>query len=172
MLDSAVIVDVRNVRVGNALGRFADIGHAHAEVPFSDGVGPVALRFQKVCNRLAAFLDQRTGIAHQHARFQRAAPAVAPGQNAVAGRGAYGGYGVRVGKRHTVGGQRVKIRGAEGARGVQAGDVSVAHIVRQDVNDVRSFLHCAVLRHVGSGKIPSLRAGRREKGKTRYFMAS
>ena len=108
----------------------------HAEVPFADGSRVVALVLEQSADGHAAGLDQTSGESPADALFESGTPVVASGENAVARRGADRGAGMRVGEGHASLGEFVEVGRLDFAIGVQRLDVAVAHVVREDENDI------------------------------------
>ena len=110
---------------------------AVTEVPFTHGGGAVTLRFQQGGQVDAGRLDVQGRECAEHFMRQRGAPAVATGEQRVAGGGADGGRRVAVGEAAAFGGEPVDRGGADQlrVRPVTAG-APVAVVIGEDDYDV------------------------------------
>ena len=116
-------------------------GKPQAQVPLTDTGRIVSLAVEQGCQGHSPGLQQGRILPHQYPAFEAGAPVIPPGQNAVAGgctdrRGRMG-----IGKGYSFPGHPVKIGRGKGSLLVEAGDVSIAHVISQDVKDIRLVLH-------------------------------
>ena len=116
----------------------------HAEMPLADGAAVVAVALQQLADREPPPVDQRRPVGGDDALLQRRPPVVAAGEHAVAGRRADRGAGVGVPAHHPLARQPIELRRSDPAARVEAGDIAIAHIVDQKVDDVRSQVTLAV----------------------------
>ena len=110
---------------------------AVAEVPFADGGGVVAFLLQQGGQVEAVRLDVERRECAEDLMGKRSAPAVASGEQGVAGGGADGGRRVAVGEAAAFGGESVDGWGADQFRvGAVAAGAPVAVVVGEDHDDV------------------------------------
>ena len=134
------IVDIPTVTfllLGVDFGVFQELP-TKTQVPLSDAGGIVAFRFQHRGDGDFVGLNQRLILgAEVHRFFEVGAPVVATGEQAIAGGRAYRGRGVGIGETHAFFGEAVD----GGGRGKPAvvGDITHAHVVGEDENDVGVF---------------------------------
>lgn len=106
-------------------------------MPFANARGAVALLFEDSGDRKATRLQQGRRETIEDTAFQAGAPGIATSQESITRRRAHGRGGVCVSKDPARSGQPVQVRGPDLRGGVEAGDVSVAEVVRKDDDDVR-----------------------------------
>ena len=112
-------------------------GKRHPDVPLADRRGPIAVRPQHPADGRRPRPDERPReVFPQHARPEARAPAVPPGQQRIARRGADGRRRVRVGETHPRTGDAVDVGGGEPGFGAHRPHVAPTEIVRQDDDDV------------------------------------
>ena len=125
-------------RVARLRRRPAVRGPFHAQMPFAEAGGAVALRLEHPRHREPARRDQRRRPAPEHAALQARPPVVATGEEAVARRRADARGRMPVREAPAFGRQTVEVRGRDFARRVVGPHVPVALVVGQDQEDVGS----------------------------------
>ena len=113
---------------------------AVTQMPFADGGGAVAFGFEQGGQVDAGRLDVQGRERAEHFMRQRGAPAVATGEQRIAGGRADGGRRIAVGETATFGGEPVDRGRADQlrVRAVAAG-ASVAVVIGEDDDDIGSF---------------------------------
>lgn len=111
----------------------------HAEVPFADAGGVVALALEHGGDGEAPLLDEARAETAEDGFLQLAAPVVAAGDDTVTRGRADGGGGVCVGEDDALTREAVYVRGGDLAFGVQAAHVTIAEVVAEDEDEVRLF---------------------------------
>ena len=139
--DGLGIIHIGAGAVVQGLGEVGALGEIHAQVPLAHGGGFITGPPEQRGHSGPAGLDQRLGVAAHHLGLEPGAPVVAAGQNAVAGGRADGGGGMGVGEGHAVAGYFVEVGRLKGAVGIQAGEISIAHIVGEDIYQVGFACH-------------------------------
>ncbi len=121
------------------------LGKVHPQMPFSHHAGTVSLGLQHAGYRGAPFLQNRSGISPNHLRLENRAPVVPPCEKAVPGRGTYRRSGMGIRKTHSPFTHKIQVRRGKGTFFIKSGDVSVAHIIGQNIDNVR-FSVCSIHR--------------------------
>ena len=126
---------------------------AQTQVPLADAGRVVAVLAQQGCHGRPLRLDERQLVVVEHLLLQRAAPAIAAGEQAVAGRRADRGRRVHVGEAHTMAGQTIHVRGGNPGVAVVAARIPVTHVVGEEANDVRQAGHGgSMIEHIGNSQ--------------------
>ena len=137
---------LRQVRVIPTRGRFAvGLCVAEAEMPFADQSSGIALRLKKGTEGGAVLFDQRVALnPKKDPVLHPCPPGIAPGQQAIAGRCATGGWSVGVGEEHAHVGELLHGRGLElltvrvlGEELISRG-IAHPHVISHEEHDVRT----------------------------------
>jgi len=113
------------------------VGVAEVEVPFPEDGSVVALGFEEGSNGGSVGGDEVGAEPGDDAALEAGAPAVASGEEAIAGGSADGGSGVRVGKDHARSGECVEVGCFDlSTFGVEDLHIAVAEIVAKEDDDV------------------------------------
>ena len=115
-------------------------GPVHTQMPFANTAGDIAIFPQKAGDGFPPCLNQMEGIPAQYAVFQAAAPVIPAGKDAVSGRSTQSRGGVGIGEKGPLPCQPVQTGGLKSGLGIQAGNVSPAHIVCENINQI-GFVH-------------------------------
>ena len=140
-IDPAAVFLTLAPRQQNVFFMIADVGAVlegpiHAQVPLADACSGVAVLLEHPRDREPVFFDQwQIPIPYNTGRHT-AAPAVAPGQQPVAGGRADRRGGVRIGERHALHGKPVDVGRGDLRVGIEALWIAVAHIVGEKNDDV------------------------------------
>ena len=107
-----------------------------SEMPFPKTCRRIPLRLEQRRHRHPTGFDKVPAVPPVDAFLQGAAPIVAAGENTVAGGRTDCGGSVGVREDHPFRSQLVEtIRMNSGGR-IQAGQVTVTHVIRQDIDDI------------------------------------
>lgn len=101
----------------------------------------VALFPEKIGHRLSALLQKGLRVTAHHIGFQSGPPVIPAGQDAVSGRRTHSGGRMGIRKPQAVFAHRVKIRRRERAVLIESADITVSHIIRQNIDHVWFFVH-------------------------------
>ena len=115
-----------------------DRGQVHAEVPLSDACGLVSVSLQQRRHGQALRLDEMAAVSPQHPRRDPRPPAVATGEDAVAGRRAERRRRVGIAEVHALASDAVDVRGRNLRIGVEIRQIPVSHVVGEHEHDVGS----------------------------------
>ena len=110
-----------------------------SQMPFAEAGGLIALFFEQGGYGELAGFDEGRGIAVEYPALQAGPPVIAAGKDTVAGGGADGGTAVGIGENHALRGQAIQIRRGQLAAGIETFYITIAEVVRQDVNDIGPF---------------------------------
>lgn len=105
-------------------------------MPFPDTRSAVVFSFEKLWDGVAGGIDKPSAGAIEDAAFETGALGVATGEKAVTGGGADGGIGVEIGEAHPVRSERVEMRGSGFCAGIIDAEITVAHVIDKDDDDV------------------------------------
>jgi hypothetical protein len=106
-------------------------------MPFAEHRGGIALPAQERWQRQPAWFDEARAVAIEHAFLQRGAPRIAARQQGVARWRADPGGRMRVSEHHAFARQPIEMGRAPDALGIETGHITDAHVIREDVENVR-----------------------------------
>lgn len=119
---------------------FGVLPKAKPEMPLPDHRGVVTGLPEVGGHGRAVLLDQGGSIPILHAALKPAAPTIPTGQQGIARRRANGGWRMSIAKGHPLLGQPVQVRGGNLGFWVEGLNVTIAHVVGENEDDVRSVV--------------------------------
>ena len=141
---SAVIHTLAGIKI-RKLCKLRRFGKIHSQMPFPNHGRMVALLPEKIGHRLSALLQKGLRVTAHHIGFQSGPPVIPAGQDAVSGRRTHSGGRMGIRKPQAVFAHRIKIRRRERAVLIESADITVSHIIRQNIDHVWFFVHLTFL---------------------------